>query len=30
MRIERFQIQGFKSIADITVEGLSDINIFLV
>lgn len=28
MRIERLQIQGFKSIADITVEGLSDINIF--
>lgn len=28
MRIERFQIQGFKSIADLTVEGLSDINVF--
>ncbi len=28
MRIERFHIQGFKSIADVTVEGLSDINVF--
>ncbi|MFN8486845.1 MAG: AAA family ATPase [Caldilineaceae bacterium] len=28
MRIERFQIQGFKSIADVTVEGLADINVF--
>lgn len=28
MRIERFHIQGFKSIADIEVEGLSDINVF--
>jgi len=28
MRIERFQIQGFKSIADVTVDGLADINVF--
>jgi hypothetical protein len=28
MRIERFHIQGFKSIADVEVEGLSDINVF--
>ncbi len=28
MRITRFRIQGFKNIADITVEGLSDINVF--
>ena len=28
MRIERFQIQGFKSIADLTVTGLSEINVF--
>ena len=28
MRIERFRIQGFKSLADVTVEGLSDINVF--
>jgi ABC-type transport system involved in cytochrome c biogenesis ATPase subunit len=28
MRIEQFRIQGFKSIADLTVEGLSDINVF--
>ena len=28
MKIERFRIQGFKSITDITVDGLSDINVF--
>lgn len=28
MRITRFRIQGFKNIADVTVEGLSDINVF--
>lgn len=28
MQIERFQIQGFKSIDDLTVTGLSDINVF--
>ncbi len=28
MKIERFRIQGFKSITDVTVEGLSDINVF--
>jgi len=28
MRIERFHIQGFKSIADVEVDGLSDINVF--
>jgi hypothetical protein len=28
MRIEQFRIQGFKSIADLMVEGLSDINVF--
>ena len=28
MRIERFRIQGFKSIVDLTVDGLSDINVF--
>lgn len=28
MRITRFRIQGFKNIADITVQGLSDINVF--
>ncbi len=27
MRIERFRIQGFKSIFDLTVDGLSDINV---
>jgi AAA15 family ATPase/GTPase len=28
MRIESFYIQGFKSLADVKVEGLSDINMF--
>ncbi len=28
MRIESFHIQGFKSLADVQVEGLSDINVF--
>jgi predicted ATPase len=28
MRIERFRIQGYKSIVDLTVDGLSDINVF--
>jgi len=28
MKIKKFRIQGFKSITDITVEGLSDINVF--
>lgn len=28
MRITRFRIQGFKSIDDVTVDGLSDINVF--
>lgn len=28
MKIESFHIQGFKSIADLKVDGLSDINIF--
>ncbi|MCL4858793.1 MAG: AAA family ATPase [Caldilineaceae bacterium] len=28
MRIERFQIQGFKSIRELAVEGLADINVF--
>ncbi len=28
MRIESFHIQGFKSLADVNVEGLSDINVF--
>jgi AAA15 family ATPase/GTPase len=28
MRIESFHIQGFKSLADVKVEGLSDINVF--
>ena len=28
MQIERFQIQGFKSIADLTVDGLSALNVF--
>jgi hypothetical protein len=28
MRIENFHIQGFKSLADVKVEGLSDINMF--
>ncbi|MCB0231748.1 MAG: AAA family ATPase [Anaerolineae bacterium] len=28
MRITRFRIQGFKNIADVSVDGLSDINIF--
>jgi hypothetical protein len=28
MRITRYRIQGFKNIVDITVEGLSDINVF--
>ncbi len=28
MQIESFHIQGFKSLADVKVEGLSDINVF--
>ena len=28
MRIESFHIQGFKSLGDVKVEGLSDINVF--
>lgn len=28
MWIDRFRIQGFKSISDLTVEGLTDINVF--
>ncbi len=28
MRIESFHIQGFKSLVDVKVEGLSDINVF--
>jgi len=28
MRIERFHIQGFKSLVDVTVDGLAEINVF--
>lgn len=28
MRIERFRIQGYKSIVDLAVDGLSDVNVF--
>ena len=28
MKIERFRVQNYKNLKDVTVEGLSDINVF--